>query len=197
MALFQRLMRGVRNLSRLKKLFPTKKALRKRFGLKQKKRVSQRKISHPRRRLKKIKFRRSQRIRRSNSKFKKVKNPPLNLRSKFRVKSFRTRRIKQPSRILQFPRKQGILSSEESLGLFAGEVTHFFEKIKVCVIKITHHQLKIGDRVRIIGRTTNFVQKVQSLQIESQDVTAAPPGSLAGLKIDQVAREGDKVFIRQ
>lgn len=75
-----------------------------------------------------------------------------------------------------------------------GEVTHFFSRIQVCVIKIAKGRVVIGDKLRIKGHTTNFVQQVQSLQIENSDVKAARKGQLVGLKIIKKVRAGDRVF---
>ena len=59
---------------------------------------------------------------------------------------------------------------------------------------MTHGNLVIGNRILIKGKATNFTQKVDSLQIESQDVKVAPKGQLVGLKVIKPAKPGDKVF---
>jgi hypothetical protein len=79
-------------------------------------------------------------------------------------------------------------------GVLVGEITHFFSRISVCVIKMTHQSIRIGDRLRIQGKTSHFIQPVRSLQIESNDVAMARKGQLVGLKTDQRAKEGDQVF---
>ncbi len=76
----------------------------------------------------------------------------------------------------------------------AGEITHYFERIKVCVVKVTQGAVLIGDRLTIIGEKTKFVQKVWSMQIESQDVKVARKGQLIGLKVDKTVVVGDKVY---
>ena len=83
---------------------------------------------------------------------------------------------------------------KEKEGKRIGEVTHFFSRIKVCVIKITSDKISIGDQLRIKGRTSSFIQKVQSLQIENSDVPSAGKGKLVGLKIAKKVRPGDQVF---
>lgn len=75
-----------------------------------------------------------------------------------------------------------------------GEVTHFFSNIKVVVIKVTGGRISVGDKIRIKGRTSDFVQTVKSLQIESVDVRSAKKGQLAGLKVPQKAKPGDQIF---
>jgi len=85
------------------------------------------------------------------------------------------------------PKKSAI--QEERIGA----ITHYFSRIQVVVIKLTK-ELKVGDKIRIKGNSTNFVQLVKSLQIESVDVKAAKKGELVGLKVEKNAKEGDLVF---
>ncbi|MGC8548026.1 MAG: translation elongation factor-like protein [Candidatus Micrarchaeia archaeon] len=74
-----------------------------------------------------------------------------------------------------------------------GEITHYFDKIGVAIVKVTS-SIKVGDRISIKGKTTNFEQKVQSMQIEHVNVDEAGSGDEIGLKVDQQVREGDKVY---
>ena len=77
---------------------------------------------------------------------------------------------------------------------FIGDVTHFFGKIQVVVLKVTKGVLFVNDQIHVKGKSTDFHQKVQSLQIESVDVKLAKPGQLVGLKVDKPAQVGDKIF---
>ncbi len=74
------------------------------------------------------------------------------------------------------------------------DITHFFSKISVGVFKMTKGEVKAGDKVRIKGSSTDFVQTVKSIQIESVDVRSARRGQLAGIKVDRPARPGDKAY---
>ncbi len=75
-----------------------------------------------------------------------------------------------------------------------GEITHYFDRIKVGVVKITQGTVLIGDRLSIAAKSGVFVQKVWSMQIESKDVKIAKKGQLIGLKIDKAAAVGDIVY---
>ncbi|MBF0571277.1 MAG: hypothetical protein HQL12_05335 [Candidatus Omnitrophica bacterium] len=75
-----------------------------------------------------------------------------------------------------------------------GEITHYFDRIKVCVVKLTEGSVLIGDKLTILGAKTKFVQKVWSMQIESNDVKVAKKGQLIGLKVDKIVTVGDKVY---
>ena len=91
-------------------------------------------------------------------------------------------------------RKSSVPKAQGPKGVLTGAVTHYFSKIMVCVVKVTHGSFSVGDQVRIQGSGRSFTQKVVSLQIESQDVRVAPKGQLVGLKVVQPVRVGDKVF---
>jgi len=54
--------------------------------------------------------------------------------------------------------------------------------------------LKAGDKIRIKGATTDFEQKVESMQIEHEKVNEAKAGKSIGLKVKDHVREHDKVY---
>ena len=57
-----------------------------------------------------------------------------------------------------------------------GEVTHYFGKISVAVLRLTS-DLKIGDTVHFLGRNTDFPQEIQTLKafslLDGQEVFKA------------------------
>ncbi len=113
-----------------------------------------------------------------------------------RRKSFR-RRIKKKKRVVHRPKAKPPKLKKDANGapgVLIGEITHFFPKISVVVVKTTHSAMRVGDRIEIVGPRTRFSQVVESLQIESVDVHAAGKGKLVGLKTDRPARAGDKVY---
>ena len=81
----------------------------------------------------------------------------------------------------------------QELGVPVAQVTHYFSKIMVCVLKMAGY-LSVGDRVHIKGATTDFKQTIQSLQIESVNVKTVKKGQLVGLKVNQICRAGDIVY---
>ena len=74
-----------------------------------------------------------------------------------------------------------------------GKVSHYFSGIGVGVIELSS-QLRIGDQISIEGATTNFSQKVASMQIDRVPVTLAKPGQSVGIKVRGRVREHDRVF---
>ncbi|MGD9347230.1 MAG: hypothetical protein PVH84_15295 [Candidatus Aminicenantes bacterium] len=75
-----------------------------------------------------------------------------------------------------------------------GKITHYFSKINVGVIEITKEDLQLGDTIHIKGHTSDFYQKVQSLQVEHSPVDTIGVGESAGLKVESPVRENDLVF---
>ncbi|OGZ37304.1 MAG: hypothetical protein A3A94_03405 [Candidatus Portnoybacteria bacterium RIFCSPLOWO2_01_FULL_43_11] len=75
-----------------------------------------------------------------------------------------------------------------------GKVTHYFTNIGVGVIEITEEILKVGDSIHVKGATTDFEQKIESMQIEHENVEEAKAGQTIGLKTEQSVRENDQVY---
>ena len=75
-----------------------------------------------------------------------------------------------------------------------GKITHYFSKINVGVIEINKGELHVGDTIHIKGHTTDFYQKVQSLQVEHSPVDSVKVGESAGLKVESPVRENDLVL---
>lgn len=79
--------------------------------------------------------------------------------------------------------------------ILTGRVEKFFSKIQVAAIRITEGELKVGDTIRIKGHTTDFEQKIESMQIEHVPVDKATKGQDVGIKVKEKVREGDLVYL--
>jgi translation elongation factor EF-1alpha len=75
-----------------------------------------------------------------------------------------------------------------------GKVSHYFSKIGVAVIELAD-TLKVGDTIHIKGATSDFTQKVDSMQIEHVSVPEAKAGESIGMKVKDHVREHDQVFV--
>lgn len=78
-------------------------------------------------------------------------------------------------------------------GIRVGKVTHFFDRISVAVLALDD-KLQVGDTVHFLGRSTDFKQKVESMQIEHQAVNQAGPGQEVAIKVTQKVHPNDSVF---
>jgi translation elongation factor EF-1alpha len=74
-----------------------------------------------------------------------------------------------------------------------GEVTHFYSRIYVAVLKLSG-EINTGDQVHILGHTTDFVQRVRSMEIDHRPVQTVAAGKEVALKVMQLVRRGDIVF---
>ena len=75
-----------------------------------------------------------------------------------------------------------------------GVVQDYFAKIGVAALGITAHGIKVGDEIHFKGHTTDFGQKVDSLQIEHAQVSEAGAGASVGTKVKDRVRIGDTIF---
>ena len=75
-----------------------------------------------------------------------------------------------------------------------GVVTHYFSHLSVAVVKLAAARLRVGDTIHIRGHTTDFKQRVDSLQVNHAPVQEAGPGDDFGLKVREHAREHDVVY---
>ena len=75
-----------------------------------------------------------------------------------------------------------------------GVVTHYYSHLAVAVVKLEAARLRVGDTIHIRGHTTDFKQRVDSLQVNHAPVQEAGPGDDFGLKVRDHAREHDVVY---
>ena len=74
-----------------------------------------------------------------------------------------------------------------------GYVSKFFGQISVAAIEITAGELHAGDKIRIVGHTTDFKMAIESMHIEHASVESAVKGDSIGVKVTEKARRNDKV----
>lgn len=74
-----------------------------------------------------------------------------------------------------------------------GKITHYYGKIGVAVVEL-EDELAVGDEISIEGASTNIRQKVESMQIEHQNIKKAKAGDSVGLKVAGKVRENDQVY---
>ena len=75
-----------------------------------------------------------------------------------------------------------------------GRVADYFAKVGVVALEITQGELNVGDTIHIKGHTTDFVQTVESMQIEHEAVQTAKVGDSVGIKVKERARGHDLVY---
>lgn len=87
------------------------------------------------------------------------------------------------------PKKQDVSKLAE-----IGAITHYFPKVKAAVIKLKHGSIKTGDDIYIKGHTSDFKQKIKSLQVNHAPVEEGKEGQEVGVKVSSRVRVGDVVY---
>jgi putative protease len=76
-----------------------------------------------------------------------------------------------------------------------GVVTHYYAHVSVAVVKLDPGTtLRVGDNIHVRGHTSDFGQRVESLQIGHAQVDEVGPSDDFGLKVNDHAREHDVVY---
>jgi putative protease len=71
-----------------------------------------------------------------------------------------------------------------------GVVTHYYNRISVAVVRL-HQPLAVGEFVSFVGHTTNFDQRVSSMEINHQQIASAEAGAEIAILVEDRVRKGD------
>jgi putative protease len=75
-----------------------------------------------------------------------------------------------------------------------GEVMKYFSKPSVAAVKIMEGELIVGDSIKFSGHTTDFIDVINSMEVENKSVQKAVAGDFIGVKVSNRVRPGDEVF---
>jgi len=84
----------------------------------------------------------------------------------------------------------GVRKMEERIG----KVTHYFSKLGVAAIEIEHGKLHKGDRLHIVGHTTDLEQVVESMELDHHPIDEAVEGQNIAVRVEEHVREHDDVY---
>lgn len=73
-------------------------------------------------------------------------------------------------------------------------VEDYFAKVGVVALEVTDGEIRIGDRLRYHGHTTDFIETVSSMEVDHKRVEVAKKGDHVGIKVGGRVRRHDKVF---
>ncbi|MDD5147316.1 MAG: hypothetical protein PHV63_02070 [Candidatus Daviesbacteria bacterium] len=76
-----------------------------------------------------------------------------------------------------------------------GKVVHYYDKLGVAIVDLESGGLKVGDEVKFKRGDEEFVQKIDSLQVDHKDVDSVKKGDSFGLKVDQPTKPGTEVYL--
>lgn len=74
-----------------------------------------------------------------------------------------------------------------------GKITHYYSHLNVGIIELSD-SVKVGNRIRIKGATTDFAQNIDSMQIEHKNVPEGKKGDLIGIKVSGKVHPHDLVY---
>jgi len=87
-------------------------------------------------------------------------------------------------------------SNAKEQKIFVGIVQNYYKKNNAAAILIQSGEIKKGDKIMIIGKTTGIIeQKVESMQKAGKEIETAKKGELFGIKTNKLVRKNDQVFV--
>jgi hypothetical protein len=90
------------------------------------------------------------------------------------------------------PPKPGVIAPVN--GVLLGFVEDYFAKIGVIALTLKA-SIAVGQKMQVLGHTTNFEQTVGSMQIDHAPVAQAGANDSVGIKVNDRARSGDHVYL--
>ena len=125
----------------------------------------------------------------------KTKKAKKKVGAKKRVKA-KTKKLKAASKIVRAMAVavKSAAPSTPPAGPRIGIVTHYFTHLSVAIVLLESGGLREGDMVHIKGHTSDFKQRVESMELDRVHVSAARTGQSVGLKVIDHAREHDVVY---
>lgn len=74
-----------------------------------------------------------------------------------------------------------------------GRVTHYYSHLGVAVLTLTD-SLKLGDHIHIFGHSTDFTQRVTSMEVEHHSILWVKPGDNVAVRVIEPVHEHDIVY---
>ena len=75
-----------------------------------------------------------------------------------------------------------------------GTVTHFFNGPSVAIVSLTDGEVVVGDEVRFKGHTSDFTERIASMEVDHQKVERATAGHEIAIQVVARVRQHDQVF---
>lgn len=74
-----------------------------------------------------------------------------------------------------------------------GRITHYYDHLNVAVLRLTEN-LKLGDKIHILGHLTDFTQRVTSMEVNHHTVVWVKPGDDVAVKVIEPVHEHDAMY---
>ncbi len=79
--------------------------------------------------------------------------------------------------------------------IYIGDVVKYYPKMKVMALKLSHRGISLKDKIIVEGEKTFIEQDVSSIHFKGKEINKGIKGEEVGIKINNIARKGDKVFL--
>jgi len=73
-------------------------------------------------------------------------------------------------------------------------VAHFFSHVHAAIVQIEAGEIRVGDLLHFKGHTTDFLQRVERIELEHGPIDVARPPQIVGIQVHDKVREHDEVF---
>jgi len=102
--------------------------------------------------------------------------------------------LKKPG-VEDFARQYGSIATKTKL--YTGTIANFYPIAMAADIKVDDNPPSVGDEIAVIGPTTGcHIQKIDSMQEDvGKPVEKAAKGMIVGIKVSEVVRKNDKVYV--
>ena len=75
-----------------------------------------------------------------------------------------------------------------------GTVTHYFRGPSVAIVHVDDGALDVGDEIHLLGHTTDFTERIFSMEVEHRKVEHVSKGEDIAIQVVERARLHDQVF---
>lgn len=76
-----------------------------------------------------------------------------------------------------------------------GKVVHYYDKLGVAIVDLKSGGIKVGEELKFKRGDEEFTQKVESLQVDHQEVDSVKKDDSFGLKVDKPTKPGTEVYL--
>ncbi len=78
---------------------------------------------------------------------------------------------------------------------YLGKAENYYSKVKVGVLKIENGELRLNDKILIIGPTTGVLEReVEEIRVDKKNVEKAAKGDVISIPLDKKIRPSDKLY---
>lgn len=122
----------------------------------------------------------------------KAKSLTAKSKAKKRARRPKIKRVKarRPARKKVTPLTKAPTATLEKIG----KVTHYFPKVKAAAVLVLKDSIKLGDEIYIKGHTTDFKEKITSMELDHVPIKEGKKGQEIGLLVKSRVRIGDSVY---